>query len=181
MTYGVAWLGGAALLGVGFAACSNHVTIGPESTGSAHGSTGPTTSSTTVVASSSGTVGPGGTSSGAGGASNSGSTSSSSGAPGPAMVVTAETDIGQYQSITQTSGAVVSGPFFVSDVAGAVNGGALYTVTGSDCTVSQQAMVVFLPQGPFQSHGMRLPVLAGQTLCVTNSGGSLTVLGFRPY
>jgi hypothetical protein len=75
----------------------------------------------------------------------------------------------------------VSGPFFVSDVAAASGSGTLYTVTGSDCMAPLQAIVVFLPGQGFQSHGMRLPVLAGQTLCVTNVGGTLTVLGFRPY
>jgi hypothetical protein len=154
-----------ALVG-GAAACSKAPPITAETT--AAGSTGTST----------GASAPGGSSgaSGAGGASS-----------GPAKVVTAETDIAQYQSITIPSsnpnGAmVVSGPFFVTDMYAPTGNGFLAVVTsGSDCNAaSPQNAALNLQGSPAQIHGIRMPVLKGQSLCAIEAPGA-TILGFAPY
>lgn len=177
-------LGGVLVLGA-LAACSNKVDIKAEQSGAASGSTG-----STMMTAGSGASGPGGTT-GSGGAGTGGSTSSSTGTgtggASSAKVVTADSDIAQYQSISAdllSMQPVLQGPFFVTDVY-ANNNVTLATVTGTDCS-APQATVMQLPttamNGTFQIHGVRLPVLAGQSLCHnTNVGGTLTILGFRPY
>lgn len=169
------------------AACGNDIQIGPEPSGSSHHtSSGPTMGGTGGATSS------GSTSSGAGGAIGS---SSSSGGPAQGKLVTAETDIGQYQSFTVTATAdntpqkLIDGPFFVTDVVASWgNGGpSLTTVTGGDCSVAadQHTLVLATSEGPpfkGQMHGIRLPILPGRTLCLNNgSSPKVTVMGFRPY
>ena len=63
----------------------------------------------------------------------------------------------------------------------------LDTVMGGDCSVpaSAHTMVRVSPSsiglgGP-QIHGIKLPVLAAQTLCGTTGSSPCTVLGFKPY
>lgn len=103
--------------------------------------------------------------------------------PVASKVVTADTDMAQYQSITieiASPQPILQGPFFVTDVV-ADHPVALFTVTGSDCATPQTKVLV-APQGTSQFHGMRLPVLAGQSLCQgPTATGTLTVMGFRPY
>jgi hypothetical protein len=85
-----------------------------------------------------------------------------------------------------TDQKVVDGPFFVTDFYGYV---VLDTVMGGDCSVPQsQHTPIASSAGQMaancgaQLHGMRMPILAGQTLCAnTNSGCTVTVMGFRPY
>jgi hypothetical protein len=154
-------------------ACGGKVAIKAES-GTSSGSTG---SSMTM---------------GAGGSSSSSTTTSGTGAAGPGKVVTAETDIGQYQSITVNFSGnavvplkVIDGPFFVTDVYGS-SVQPLDIVQGTDCSVMQghtQVLGTLFMSPPDQVHGIRLPVLVGQTLCAYPGGpqNPITVLGFRPY
>jgi uncharacterized spore protein YtfJ len=159
------WIIGGLSLAACLAACSNHVIITAEKTG--------------------GTQGAGGSgSSGATGASGSGSSTGAGGSgPGFARVITAETDIGQYVSITanvdpSTYTKLLDGPLFISDVIGFVQ---LTTVNGGDCNVPQDKHTT-VAQGNMiaELHGIRMPILAGQSLCLYG-GGAVTVLGFKPY
>lgn len=178
-----------AMLGLGasaaaFAACGTEVKIVAETTGSSHASS---TSSPESTSSSSGTM-MGGT----GGAS---STSSSTGGPPPAQkLVTAETDIAQYQSftvsttITQQVAKVLDGPFFVTDVAGSSGQGpggpSFFLVTNGDCSGGGGQWVLNTSVGQSaanQVHGIRMPVLPGQTLCMEGTLMTGVVMGFRPY
>jgi hypothetical protein len=183
------WIGGGLLVAAGITACSTRVNIMAETTtGSASGSS----SSSSLSTAGSGASGPGGT--GTGGATGSG-VSSGAGAAGPGRVVSADNDIAQYASIVIVAGAggsqkVVEGPFFVTDVYG-INW-VLDTVSGSDCSIPQGQHVSVLhtdevlnSASPPQIHGIRLPVLAGQSLCLQVpaqwNGVTVTVLGFKPY
>lgn len=182
------WLSGGLIAALGIASCSNDVTITAETTGG--------TGSSSSGSSSSGTT----NTQGSGGASttSSGSTSSSSGTggagaggPGSGKLVAADTDMAQYQSITLpapsppgTEQKVVDGPFFITDVFMSYQGGILTfdTVTGGDCSAPANQHHGVLTVTP-QIHGIRLPVLAGQTLCLTANvqSDNYTVLGFKPY
>lgn len=88
----------------------------------------------------------------------------------------------QYQSISVdllSTQLALQGPFFVTDVI-ADNTVTLSTVTGNDCSAPQTKVLSAI--GPAQFHGMRMPILSGQSLCHSmNGGGTLTVLGFKPY
>lgn len=173
-------IGGAAIAAA-LASCSNKVTITAEQSGAQSGSTG----STMMMTAGSGASGPGGTT-GSGGAGTGGSSSSSTGTgAGAGKVVTADSDIAQYQSITvdlNVTTPLLAGPFFVTDVY-ATAGVTLSTVSGSDCSTPKTA--VLQPPGSGgveQIHGIRLPILAGQSLCEGSSpSGTVTILGFRPY
>lgn len=172
------WIFGGLLFTAGLAACSNKVLITAETTGSATGTGGSSTATSGTGAS-----GPGGTtsSSGAGG---------STGTGGTGKLVTADTDIAQYVSTSTTGTAqnpvetkVIEGPFFVTDVIGLTY--VLSTVQGSDCSVSTDkhtVVVLSTTANGGQLHGVRIPILAGQSLC-TQAGlnYNVTVLGFRPY
>lgn len=174
----------AALLG----ACGNDVAISAETTATSN--TSSTSSSGSMSSSSGTTMGTGGAST-----SSSSSNSSSTGGPPPAQrVVTAETDIAQYQSITVSttsteSGAkVIDGPFFVTDVAGGwqqgPGGASFHVVTNGDCSVAVGMPVLSTNVGQnaaYQVHGIRMPVLPGQTLCMSGALMTATVMGFRPY
>lgn len=167
-------LAGAALIAA-IAACSSDIKIGPDGK--------VTTSSTTI------------------GSTTSSSTSSSSTSgfpttttPTGAGVTTADSDITQAQSITVTGGGtsgnvtVLEGPFYVTDVfaGGAYN---FTTIHGTDCSAPPEMHTSVLQpistgSNVAQIHGIRLPVLATQSLCIQSFGtpiGSVTVLGFRPY
>jgi hypothetical protein len=175
------------------ASCSRKVPIRPESgTTSATSSSGATmtmpggTGGSTM---SSGAGGVGGAATSSSGNTSSGMSSSSSTSSGaaPAKVVTADNDIAQYLSITVPVASmpqkVVDGPFFVTDVFGQLT---LDMVTGGDCTVPQSQHTTLLGTNNTttfpQVHGMRMPILANQTLCAnTNSSSPAAVLGFRPY
>jgi len=165
------------------AACSNDVRIIPEPTGT-------TATTTTTSSSTSGTMG------GAGG--SGGASTSSSG--GTTKLTTADTDMAQCQSITATGDAtatavkVLEGPFFVTDVlAGSTSAPTFTTVAGTDCSVPQDKHTFVLQVVPLpgagsgtspQVHGIRLPVLTGQSLCAFSGlslGVTTTVLGFKPY
>ncbi|MEP7124077.1 MAG: hypothetical protein ABJE95_24330 [Byssovorax sp.] len=163
------WIFGGLALAAGIAACSNQVAITAEKAGSTQGAGG---------------SGASATGSGSGPSSGTGA-----GASGPGKIVTAETDIGQYVSVSipnvgpESWVKVVEGPFFVTDVVGATR---LATVQGKDCSVAEElhTLVVLGGQQAYQLHGMRLPVLPGQSLCVSAglSGFPVTnVLGFKPY
>lgn len=199
---GVMVLAGCVALAGAFTACSKAPPITAEA-GSASGTSAATTSSgstgttgatgstgTTMTMTGSGGSKPGGTTSstgsGAGGAS-----SGSSGGPG--KVLTADSDVAQYQSfpvaVTQMGVGVkvVGGPFFVTDVytLGVLN---LYTVAGNDCSAQPQTPVlqaVMINNTAAQWHGIRMPVLSSQTLCASmsspNGANTATILGFAPY
>jgi len=170
------WILGGLVVMAALAACSNEVKIKAETTGST--SSGSTSSGTTNTQGSGGasTTSSGGT----GGA----------GASGPGKVLTAETDVAQYQAVaTSNTDAypvdtkLLDGPFFISDVL--FSGASLVTtVYGADCSVSfdKHTVVLSTKDAGSQVHGMRLPILPGQSLC-TQSGinARVTVLGFRPY
>jgi hypothetical protein len=56
-----------------------------------------------------------------------------------------------------------------------------FAMNGTDCTAAQ-TVIFFWPNGQNQTHGVRTPILAGQSLCHgANAGDTLTVLGFKPY
>lgn len=176
----------AALLG----ACGNDVAISAETTATSN--TSSTSSSGSMSSSSGTTMGTGGASTSS---SSSSSSSSSTGGPPPAQrVVTAETDIAQYQSITVSttsteSGAkVIDGPFFVTDVAGGwqqgPGGASFHVVTNGDCSVAVGMTVLSTNVGQnaaYQVHGIRMPVLPGQTLCMSGALTTAIVMGFKPY
>lgn len=153
------------------AACSNRVEIAAETSGS-----GGNRSQITGQ----GAAFPGGTG---------GSTGTGAAWPGSGKLVTADTDIAQYASVTTTSTVqnpvntkVLEGPFFISDVINITY--PLTTVGGSDCSLplDQHTTVLFGTTNVSQFHGLRLPILAGQALC-TQAGlnYNVTVLGFKPY
>jgi hypothetical protein len=140
--------------------------------------------------------------SGGGGSSSSSSSTSSTSSSGPppfTKVVTAETDIAQYQTITLVgdgTGAtmkLLDGPFFVTDVYDddSMVLPRLTVVQGGDCSVDQNMHTILLAPAQttvgyqiLQIHGIRMPVLPGQTLCVRDTpslGNKMTVMGFRPY
>jgi len=153
------------LLVAGVAACSNDPAITPESSGGSGGDT--------MMLTGAGAASP-----------DLGDMGGSAGAPpGSGKLVTADTDAAQYQSIAvdpSSSRPIVQGPFFVTDVLadGAVT---LFTVVGSDCSAPQTKVLV-AAKGVSQFHGIRLPILAGQSLCHhATATGALTVLGFKPY
>jgi hypothetical protein len=73
---------------------------------------------------------------------------------------------------------LLEGPLFVSDAIGFVQ---LSTVTGADCNVAQDKHTnVAQANTPAELHGIRMPILPGQSLCLYG-GGAVTVLGFKPY
>jgi len=163
-----------------FVACGTDVRITAETTGSSQAS-----------GSSSGGTTMGGTG-GAGGSSMATSTSSSTGGPPPVQkMVTAETDMAQYQSFTvladaQVAKKVLDGPFFVTDAAGSIisSGAVFFLGTNGDCSTQTDTVLQTNASnlGAHDIHGMRMPVLPGQTLClVSGSYGGATVMGFRPY
>lgn len=159
------WILGALALSIGLAACSNRVEIKPETTGS--GASHP----------------------GTGGSTSTGSTGSTG--PAPPKVVTADTDMAQYASITTTTTAldpvdtlIVEGPFFITDAIAVTS--VLTTVQGNDCSIPVEKHTIVLTgnvnTGVTQFHGLRLPVLSGQSLCVKSAiNYNVTVLGFKPY
>jgi hypothetical protein len=158
-----AWFAGVFLM-AGLAACTNEVPISPDTSGHGGG---------TMLLTGAGAAHPSlDDTGGAAGAS-----------PVAGKVVTADTDMAQYQTITVELGSVqpiIQGPFFVTDVL-ANHQVTLFTVTGGDCA-APPTKVLMAPREPSQFHGMRLPVLGGQSLCQgTTATGTLTVLGFRPY
>jgi hypothetical protein len=180
------------------AACSNQVSITPEPTGTTNKSTSdqPTTSKT--VGSSSSSSGTATTSSSSSG--GTGGATTSSGGPPAARAVTADGDMAQAQAISlpydASSGPavkIVAGPFFVTDAYSTMSFAHFTTVVGDDCTVpvDQHTRVLAIASGPSsyvlpaQIHGIRMPILPGQSLCILpeNQGGpnNVTVLGFRPY
>lgn len=180
-----AWMLGGLAAAAGIAACSSDVTITAEKTSVV-------SSGSSMNATGSGASGPGGT----GGSMGSGTGGSTgTGASGPGKIVTADNDIGQYQSVTilgiGPGQKVVDGPFFVTDVyCGNTNNSTMIldTIPSGDCSAPQAqhtAVLVALGSsvgnGTPQVHGIRLPVLAGQTLCGTVGSSSCTVLGFKPY
>jgi hypothetical protein len=145
------------------AACSNKVLITAETTGTAAGSGGSVATSTT--------------------GSSIGGTGGSTGAGAVNKVITADTDLGQYQSISVdllTMQPLVQGPFFVTDIV-AGNTTTFFTVAGNDCTAPFTMVLTETPGGLLQFHGIRIPILAGQSLCHQPNNGTLTVLGFKPY
>lgn len=166
------------------AACSNQVSITAETAGPVSASS----SGSSAVTTGSGASGPGGT----GGATGTGGTTGAGGA-GPASnkVVTAETDIGQYMSISVSPSAnkkILDGPFFVTDVSCDSNASSwlnLDTVLGGDCSAPPDAhtkvLVVTGNPNTGQIHGIRLPILPGQALCGASGFYACTVLGFKPY
>lgn len=107
-------------------------------------------------------------------------------------VVTADTDIGQYLSVTTNSTdptnavptKVVAGPFFLTHASFAPGTGASI-VQGSDCTVPEDKhipVVRVIATNIADIHGIRIPVLAGQSLCgLALKYGQITVFGFKPY
>jgi hypothetical protein len=155
---------GGVFLMAGLVACSNEVPISPDTSGHGGG---------TMLLTGAGAAHPDldelGGSAGA--------------SPVSGKVVTADTDMAQYQSTTvelSSSQPILQGPFFVTDVL-ADHQVTLFTVTGGDCAAAQ-TRVLLAPQGTSQFHGMRLPILGGQSLCHgTTAPGTLTVMGFRPY
>jgi hypothetical protein len=160
--------------GASFLSCSTDVSITKETTSSM--SSGPTTGPT-------GPTGPGGT----GGASST-SSSSSAGAGGATVgkLATADTDMGQYQALEVTwpgglTGVpVVAGPFFITDVIGQSGTGFLFTVNDGNCAITPGPHLLNLTDtNGKELHGIRTPVLAGQTLCMMYT--TVTVLGFKPY
>jgi hypothetical protein len=167
------WIIGGLSLAVGIAACSNQVDITREKASATQGAGG------------AGSSGVGSTS----GASS--STGAGAGGPGFAKVITADTDIGQAVSFTTpimssdpVGTKVMAGPLLITDVI--LSGPSLYIVQGDDCSVPEDKHinVVYPEQNTFgkQFHGMRLPVLAGQTACsVQGANTRITVFGFRPY
>ncbi len=172
---------GLGLVGV-MAACATHVDIQKESGATTAGGSASSSTSTMMMPG----AGSGGTSSSS--SANGATTGSGGSIPGPGKVVTAETDVAQYQSIVTvgvaTSVNVVAGPFFVSDVLISEYTARLSTVVGADCSVPQAQHTVVLNIGfdGMQIHGIRLPVLSNQTLCMDGGNTiSLTVLGFKPY
>ena len=185
-----AWILGGLATAAGIAACSAQVSITAEKAAAVSGSS----SGSSMNVTGSGASGPGGTGSatGTGGSTGTGS-STGSGASGAGKVVTADNDIGQYASISLVPlkiDKVVDGPFFVTDLYCANNGNSaltLDTVTGGDCSVPAASHTVVLavngnvPYSVPQAHGIRLPVLSGQTLCGTVGSSACTVLGFKPY
>lgn len=165
------WIIGGLLFVAGMAACAGEVNITAETA--------------------SGTQGAGG----AGSSASSASSSVGTGGPGPGLskVVTADTDIGQYVSITipfiaspDAPTKVVEGPFFITDVI-SPRESPLSIVQGNDCSVSEDKLipvVIFYDQfnAVKQVHGLRLPILAGQSVCAVQSANfKVTVLGFKPY
>ncbi|MEP7124199.1 MAG: hypothetical protein ABJE95_24950 [Byssovorax sp.] len=165
------WIIGGLALAAGIAACSGQVDITAEKAAGSQGAGG---------SGSSGASGTSGVSSSAG-----------TGAPGPGLtkVVTADTDIGQSVFFTTTSVVspekeqkVLEGPFFITD-ATAQTGGTLHLVQGNDCGVSEDKLILLAMINQNGSiHGMRIPVLAGQTVCAVQGNNiRVTVLGFRPY
>lgn len=159
------WIIGGLTLAAGIAACSNQISITAEKAGSTQGAGG---------------AGPSGTTSASGPSSSTGAGASG---PGLAKVVTADTDIGQYVSIVASPGPdaytkLLEGPLFISDVVGFVE---LDTVQGGDCNALQETHTVVAHSSNItELHGIRLPILLGQSLC-TYSGLPVTVLGFKPY
>ena len=145
---------------------------------------------------SSGTQGAGGAgSSGTGSPSNGSSASSAAGTggsgPGLTRVVTADTDIGQYVSVTTNSAEpvnavetkVIEGPIFLTDAL-FYAGFPPSIVQGSDCTVPESKHIpVFRPVvNVGEIHGIRNPIMAGQSLCAfATTYGQTTVFGFKPY
>jgi hypothetical protein len=170
------WIIGGLLFVAGMAACAGEVNITAETASGTQGAGGAGSSGATgrgsAVSSSAGTGGPG---------------------PGLTRVVTADTDIGQSVFFTTTSVVspekeqkVIEGPFFITD---AISEGMvpLHLVQGNDCGVSEDKLiplVMFYNQAGStqQIHGVRIPVLAGQTICaIQGNNAKVTVLGFRPY
>ncbi len=121
--------------------------------------------------------------------SSSGGTTGSGGAMpgGPTKTVTADNDIGQYLSFTIPASPngyvkVTSGPFFLTDAATYQTPLSFTTVSNGDCSVptEQHTMLLYQPSNN-QAHGIKTPILPGQTLCVGLGAYPVTVLGFRPY
>jgi hypothetical protein len=163
------WIIGGLVFAAGIAACSNQVSITAEKA--------------------SGTEGAGGAGSSGVGSGSGASSSTGTGGPGFAKVVTADTDIGQSVFFTTTSTVspdkeqkVIEGPFYITD-AMSQSGSMLHLVQGNDCGVSEDKLILMIMLNQNSSiHGMRIPILAGQTVCaVQGNYNKVTVLGFKPY
>jgi hypothetical protein len=166
------WIIGGLAFVAGMAACAGEVNITAETASGTQGAGG---------------AGPG--SSGATGSGNGASSSAGTGGPGFTKVITADTDIGQSVFFTTTSTVspdkeqkVIEGPFYITD-AMTQSGSMLHLVQGNDCGVSEDKLILMVMLNQNSSiHGMRIPVLAGQTVCAVQGNYSrVTVLGFRPY
>jgi hypothetical protein len=155
-------------------ACTKHVDITPDPSGSGGRAAG-----SGVGGTSHGTLGAGG-----------GSTGSGSGAgaccsepiqvAGPVKVVTADTDPAQLVTRAWApTGLLVQGPFVLTDVH-APNGVNIILVDGMDCSGPSTPLIG--ANNPVVSGGLRMYVPAGKSLCnAAGNGNSVTIGGFRPY
>jgi hypothetical protein len=108
---------------------------------------------------------------------------------GKPKVVTAETDLAQFQTghasgLPATSpgsgpnpGPVVSGPFIITDIG--TNGTGTIDISYGSCSGAAIAAWSFPLTG---IHGARIPVPAGYVACVLmDNGGGISWSGFTPY